>query len=225
MTRLAWAGRAVALIAILLLIGLAVARRPDQPSYPPVDFAVLKAVEACSRSDFSDDEAFARCRYDRAQERLALVRDPRLRAHYLGDVAVTSLDAGLLDEARRRATEARALVADMAGERLPVQTSDAEEKAAIVEGRLALAAGDTATARARLIDAGSVLASPTQTSFGPNVTLARDLLAAGDTASVRAYFDTLSRTWPAESSAERLRQWRAALDRGETPDFSANLVY
>ena len=135
---------------------------------------------------------------------------------------MAALDAGRTSEARARAAEVREALALLDAEEVARSTS-ATEKAALVEGRLALVAGDTATARARLLDAGRVLAAPDQVSFGPNVTLARDLLAAGDTASVLAYFDVLDRTWA--FGADRVEGWRSALGRGEKPDFGPNLVY
>lgn len=222
--RIALAGKLLVGLGVVAVIALT-ARSPEPPPLTPVDSAAMNQIERCTRAEFDGDAAYARCRYDRARARLALVPDPRARGPYLGQAALTALDAGFPDDARRYAAEARTLVAEQSGSRLGGHTSDAEEHAAIVEGRLALAAGDTATARARLLDAGSVLASPTQTSFGPNTSLARDLIAAGDTTIVRAYFDTIGRTWPAQSSAEPLRQWRAALDRGEMPDFRAHLIY
>ena len=58
-------------------------------------------------------------------------------------------------------------------------------------------------------------------SFGPNMSLARDLLDAGEREVVITYLDGCSRFWK-DSSIE---QWKAEINKGQTPEFGANLHY
>lgn len=182
--------------------------------------AAVDAVPRCARSAYGTDAAFHACRYERAVDRVAAAGASGLRFEFLGDAAVTALDAGRPDDARRWLREARAAIG-AAGDDDDV--GEAPEKAAVAEGRLALLDGDRATARDRLLASARALTEATQLSFGPNATLARDLLAAGDTATVRAYLAALDTTWT--DGADKVAAWRAALDQGEGPDFGANLVY
>lgn len=182
----------------------------------------LRAIPACQRRTFETDRDYARCRYERAVERVAVTAEAPERPGYLAEAALAALDAGRPAAARAYVRAARGALADTQDDDLSYP-GETVEKTAVVDGRLALAAGDTATARRRLIEAARSLTEPTQLSFGPNVTLARDLLVAGDTVAVRAYFDVLDATWPA--GGDELGEWRTALDRSEGPDFGANLIY
>ena len=93
----------------------------------------------------------------------------------------------------------------------------------MVLGRLALRADDVATAETHLHDAGATPGSPQLDSFGPNMSLARDLLAAGHHAAVLEYLDQCGSFW--ELGADRLRRWKADIENGELPDFGANLFF
>ncbi len=59
----------------------------------------------------------------------------------------------------------------------------------IVLGRLKLKSGEVEAAKARLLAAGKSPGSPQMNSFGPNMTLAKDLLAKGEQA---LFFNTLN---------------------------------
>ncbi len=197
----------------------------------------LNAVPRCLPSDYDVGQALDQCRYERAAEQLDIVRqselgtanNARLFSTYLvthqSDAAVAALNVGQTTEARALVGEAEETLGSLRTEREgdPPTWSDAAEKLAVAKGRLALADGDRATARRELIVAGRALAAPTQLTFGPNVTLARDLLAAGDTASVLAYFAVLDSTWT--HGIPQVAGWRDALDQGSEPDFGANLLY
>ncbi|MGB3544247.1 hypothetical protein [Rubrivirga sp.] len=197
----------------------------------------LRAVPRCPVGDDGYDRDFYECRYRRAVEELAVVRrseyvtldgatlrDEILTRHQ-SRVALTALDAGRLEEARGLVDDVRGRIAEAEEDEGydRYSWSDALEDALVVEGRLALARGDRETAGRLLLEVGRMLESPTQLSFGPNTTLARDLAAAGDTAVVEAYFDVLDSTW--EYGAERVAEWRQALAREESPDYGPNVIY
>ena len=196
----------------------------------------LRTVEACSPRAYATDPGYQDCRYARATKRLGIVRRseygtlegaelyPDELLTYQAELALAALDSGRPAEARTLIGTVREQLATRAERGDDAANwSDVPEHVAVVEGRLALLDGDWAAARGRLLASARVLTAPTQLSFGPNMTLARDLLATGDTATVRVYFDALDTTWT--DGAETVAEWRGALDRGAAPDFGANLIY
>ncbi len=93
----------------------------------------------------------------------------------------------------------------------------------MVLGRIALAEGRVAEAKGHLIAAGKSPGSPQLNSFGPNMSLAEDLLKKGEKDSVLEYFGLCRKFW--KLGEERLDQWSESIKAGKTPDFRANLVY
>ncbi len=93
----------------------------------------------------------------------------------------------------------------------------------LVLGRVALADGNLETARAELLAAGRTPGSPQLSSFGPNMRLAKDLLAAGESAAVLEYFDLCRAFW--KMDRQRLDLWTADVAEGRIPKFGPNLVY
>jgi hypothetical protein len=69
------------------------------------------------------------------------------------------------------------------------------------------------------LKAGATPGSPQLDQFGPNFSLARDLLAAGSRDVVVKYCDEVAKFW----GDPRLARWRTAIVAGQTPDFGDNL--
>ena len=82
----------------------------------------------------------------------------------------------------------------------------------MVLGRIAVIDGRIADAGRFLAEAGNTPGSPQLNSFGPNMTLARDLLQRGETVPVLAYFEQVRRFW--KMGGERLDAWSAAVEAG-----------
>ena len=117
----------------------------------------------------------------------------------------------------------------------------------MVQGQVALRRGDPAAARARLLAAGNTTGSPQLNSFGPNMSLARDLLTGvGDVTSassasreervprryetspetrqtVLEFFDLCQAFWT--MGRDRLQQWSQQVRASAVPEFGANLYY
>jgi len=93
----------------------------------------------------------------------------------------------------------------------------------IILGRIALREGDIENARRHLLAAGKTTGSPQLNSFGPNMTLAKELLEAGEKDAVLEYFDLCSRFWKMHRG--RLDAWSATVKGGGIPEFGANLAY
>ena len=100
---------------------------------------------------------------------------------------------------------------------------NAVHTANIVLGRVALRSGEIDKAKEFLLKAGNTPGSPQLDSFGPDMTLARELLGKGETEAVLKYFDLCEKFW--ESGTENLARWRPVVSSGEIPDFGPNLRY
>lgn len=90
-------------------------------------------------------------------------------------------------------------------------------------GRIALLQNDRETAKRELLEAANVSGSPVLSSFGPNMTLAKELLEKGEKDAVLQYFERCRKFW--SYHADYLDKWTAEVKRGTMPDFGANLLY
>lgn len=95
----------------------------------------------------------------------------------------------------------------------------------MILGRVALRRDDNIPkAKAALIASGLTPGSRTLNSFGPNMNLAKDLLAAGERETVLQFFDECRRFWIGH--LQKLNEWTDVV-KGcfRMPNFGANLVY
>jgi hypothetical protein len=90
-------------------------------------------------------------------------------------------------------------------------------------GRVALRDGNTNEAARQLLAAGDTPGSPQLNSFGPNLTLAKDLLAQGEAQTVLAYLAECKTFWKAGGG--KVDEWIEAVRAGATPEFGPNLRY
>ena len=92
-----------------------------------------------------------------------------------------------------------------------------------VLGQIALKKGNVKEADEFLLKAGQTPGSPQLNSFGPNMSLAKELLEAGEKDTVLQYFALCRKFW--KSGSERLDDWTKEAKAGVVPQFGANLVY
>ena len=99
-------------------------------------------------------------------------------------------------------------------------------------GLVHLKRGDPVAAERELLMAGQTPGSPQLNSFGPNLTLARDLLLEGRREAVLEYLELCRGFWCQETKNQssthseiRLDGWVEEIRRGAVPDFGPNLVY
>lgn len=89
------------------------------------------------------------------------------------------------------------------------------------QGRLLLHDGNIEGAKEQLLLSLEVKPDATMRSFGPNMSLARDLLAKGEREIVIEYLDGCSVFW----KDAQVEQWKGEINQGKVPDFGANLNY
>ena len=77
-------------------------------------------------------------------------------------------------------------------------------------------------AKSRLVAAGETPGSPQQSSFGPDMTPARELLEQGEAETVLEYLSLCSDF--RELGDGDIEDWIAQIEDGTTPDFGANLM-
>ena len=132
-------------------------------------------------------------------------------------IAWMAFAAGDYDRARQCAT---ALLQISQGPGVSDQQAN-RHTANMVLGRLALRDGDAARAGQYLLAMGRTSGSPALDTSGPNMRLAKDLLAAGKRDTVLAYLGECGNFW----KDPQLAQWRSDVTQGRTPHFGANLYY
>ncbi|HEY2381902.1 MAG TPA: TonB family protein [Terriglobia bacterium] len=93
----------------------------------------------------------------------------------------------------------------------------------IVRGLVALRRGNVQLAARDLIEAGKTTGGPVLNSFGPNFTLASELLEKGERDAVVEYLRSCKSFWAMGSS--RLDTWINTIQAGGKPDFGPNLIY
>lgn len=151
---------------------------------------------------------------------LDAARNETERFYALNRAAKNALKAGKTEEAQKLAEELLRYA--------QTQTNDwnygnAIQDANQVLGRIALSKGDIAEAKKRLLASADSKGSPQMNSFGPNMQLAKEVLALNEKQVVLEYFGRCSRFW--ELGADRLAAWTEAVEKGKVPEFGANLDY
>lgn len=91
----------------------------------------------------------------------------------------------------------------------------------IILGRIALTLDDLEEAKKHLINAGKTPGSPQLNSFGPDMTLAKELLQKGEKDVVLKYLELCSKFW--KSGKDQLEKWTVVVKDGKIPDFGFNL--
>lgn len=144
---------------------------------------------------------------------------PQTRIGFLAQAAKLALDAGQLDKADGFAKDLRTLAEPESN----MLQSVSVHAAHILLGRVALqGTHDLVTAKAELLAAARVAPAAIQ-KFGPNMSLARDLLAAGERATVLEYVNSFHDLSP--EAMDKLNRWAKLIQSGAIPDFGANILF
>lgn len=141
------------------------------------------------------------------------------RFYRLNELAKQALLAGKLTEAERHARAVLEVAASLPDD---WNYGNAIYRGNEILGQLALREGKIEAAGKYLLAAGRTPGSPQLGSFGPNLMLARDLLAKGQKEAVLEFFGLIEKFWP---KRELIARWRKEIEAGQTPNFGANLRY
>jgi tetratricopeptide (TPR) repeat protein len=146
--------------------------------------------------------------------------DDEHRFYELGALATSAFEAGETAKAQQYASE---LLLSAPKFKNNWNYGNALYQGNVVLGRVALARGDLAGAKEHLLAAGQTPGSPQLDSFGPNMTLAQELLEKGEREVVLTYLQSCGKFW--KMGGDKLQTWMATIRGGGTPDFGANLHY
>ena len=138
------------------------------------------------------------------------------------------MEAGSNEEAKSYAEQAVAMAAEPRFKNAGPNTfessfaGDAVSVGNIVLGRLALVREDLEAAENYLVLSGQIKAG-SPVFFGPNMTLARELLKRGRSEAVLKFLEECSHFW--RNADVQIQRWAATIRSGEIPDFGGNLLY
>jgi hypothetical protein len=151
----------------------------------------------------------------------SLPSDMKERFYKLSEVAAAAFDAGEYDKAETYANE---LLSDANRYQTNWNYGNAIFYGNLIIGRVALKRDkNVSQAESYLRVAGRTPGSPQLMSFGPNMSLAKDLLSAGETSTVVDFLDECGKFW--KMGGDRLSDWKKTIQSGGTPDFGSNLNY
>jgi hypothetical protein len=153
-----------------------------------------------------------------AMNRLAAADTPERRFYALGAAAKESFVAGKIEDAQKYAQELMTLLPSFQANR---EYGSAMNDAYLVLGRIAVRNGNIEDAKRYLIAGGESPTTPQLENYGPNMSLAKDLLAKGERQVVLDYFELCRRSWI--NGGGQLDKWSQQVRDGKTPDFGANL--
>ena len=156
----------------------------------------------------------------KALDKLTKATTEEERFYALDAAAKTTFEAGKIDEARKYAQELQRLLPKFKGD---WNYGNAIQDTNLVMGRIAVHESHIDDAKQYLLEAGKSPGSPQMDTFGPNMSLAKDLLEKGERETVLQYFELCRKFW--KMDRDRLNAWRDEVKAGRIPDFGANLLY
>lgn len=186
------------------------------------------AILPGGRIPIRDAKTAAQHQLRQMEDSLSVNLDPLWRFVKLSDLARLAYEAGELEKARTYAEHLLNEAPKYEGQ-FGYQTG--VHHANIVLGRVALRSGDVASAREHLLQSARAAAvfRPTGfgparlSSFGPNMSLAKEMLDRGERGAVLEYLEVCRAFW--DSGQETLQNWTAQIREGKNPDFGLNLIY
>jgi len=160
-------------------------------------------------------------RYAQAVRELSDPTTPEIKRFYaLNGAAKEAFNLGMKEQARKYAEEQSRMLDQY---KKDWNYGNAVQDINIVLGRIAVSEGELEKAKEYLLKAGDSPGSPQMNSFGPNMSLAKDLLEKGEKHAVIQYFSKCAAFWKMDHGS--LDAWAKQVKSGQIPDFGANLLY
>jgi hypothetical protein len=173
------------------------------------------------RPEWKGMEAHATNSYAQAMKALAGATNDYVRFLSMHRAATMSLAVGRTEEARQLATDMMVLDDKHSRGDPEKAHGDVVHDGHRVLGHIALDEGRIEEAKRHLLAAGKSTGSPVLGSFGPNMSLAKELLEKGEQECVLQYFDLCRKFW----RSDKLDEWAKDIQAGRIPAFGANLNY
>jgi hypothetical protein len=219
-------GRALPVDALQLAETLLKHLQELEPGKPDSSLGLARIYElrGMSATSPAEKKALAQARYEQLVKAVGALppADPHNSSQLLV-LAGAALDVGELQRAQSIAQQLLELVPKLkADPRLSWSVDGVVHHSQLILGRVALRQGNLEAAKAHLLDAARVSGGGSLSSFGPNMTLAKELLEKGESAAVLEYFELCRKFW---SFSNRLDPWIDAIHKGQMPNFGANLNY
>ena len=158
--------------------------------------------------------------YQKAIKKLSGAKDENSRFCILGSLAIACLNVGKIEDAKKYADE---LNESMSNHQNSWNYGNAVQDINVVLGRIAIINDQIEDAKKHLIEAGKSKGSPQMLSFGPNMSLAKELLEKGEQDVVLEYFELCRKFW--ENDRGNLDKWSQEVKDNIIPDFGGNLYY
>ena len=162
----------------------------------------------------------AQGKYEKAMKKLDGASSEITRFYALDDAAKKSFAIGKIEDARKYAEE---LLKTAPSYPADWNYGNAIQDGNLILGRIAFHEGRIEDAKRYLIAEGNSPGSPTMDTFGPNMSLAKDLLSKNEREAVLQYFEKCRSFWSMDNG--KLDEWSKDVKAGKTPSFGANLVY
>ncbi len=143
-----------------------------------------------------------------------------LRWLVLAPVGMTKVKGGAIAKAKRLAEELLLLSSEYKDD---WYYGNAIHKSNLILGRIALREGKMEAAKQFLLRAAETPGSPQLDTFGPNMSLAKELLEAGEQAAVLDYFKHCRSFWVMDFG--KLTKWEKTIQAGRMPNFGAHLHF
>jgi len=149
-------------------------------------------------------------------DQLSAAASPEARFAVLGEAAKQSFAAGKVADAQKYAQELLALLPSF---RQSQEYGNAAHDAHLTLGRIAVREGRLDEAKKHLMES---IRTPSARlmDYGPNLSLANDLLEKGERQAVLDYLAACKKFW----SFGRLDDWSQQIQGGQVPEFGANLT-
>jgi hypothetical protein len=181
--------------------------------------ALLLLGGGCSRNDYSDEKDPVK-RLELLEKSISGIRGLFSRYYDLDMVGYAAIDASELNKAEMYAKE----LLDTAKRRgHDWNYGNAIHHGNLILGRVALRRRQLEIAKQYLLEAGRTPGSPQLNSYGPNMTLAKELLDKGEKAVVLEYFELCKIFWVRGRGC--LDHWSQTVQENRMPNFGSNLYY
>lgn len=184
---------------------------PNNPDWP----RELAAQYGLAMMHLADKQLVEAAKKALAEYQLAYKLAGEIDSSYLlNDMAKTALDAEEFALAKQYATT----LLEQANDPGDWNYGNAVHDGNAILGRIALHNQDVESAKAYLLKAGQTPGSPQLDSFGPNMTLAEELLESGESETVIEYLKLCQNFW--EMDEGQLDNWIVLIEAGRIPNFS-----